>query len=297
MKLIEAIQQFSEWKLLQVVPRTMMGYDFELRMFCLFLRNPDVDRVSLHDVLDYLNGMKELGWKQNSFTHKCAYLRKFFRFLRLRGHSRLNEELIPIPKREFKPPRVATEDEYEALLKVIPQNTDPRHIRNRSIINLLWDTGARVGEITALNIDELDHNRMRAVIRTEKTRGRRPFREIFWTHGTNENLGKWVEKRNRFREIKDPEALFICASSHQAGQRMRPHAVAQMLRNYSRKAHLAYINAHSFRHHMGHDVIKQGGSSADVMNILGHSTLASSTIYTMMTDKELEERYRRFKGN
>jgi integrase/recombinase XerC len=297
MKLIDAIHKFSDWKLLQVVPRTMMGYDFELRMFCLFMRNPEVEHVALRDVTDYLNGMKELGWKQNSFTHKCSYLRKFFRFLRLQGYSNLNEELIPIPKREFKPPRIATEDDYRALLGVIPQNRDPRHIRNRSIINLLWDTGARVGEIVALDTGELDHNRMRAVIRTEKSRGRRPFREIFWTHQTNENLGKWLDKRSRFREIKDPDALFICASSHQAGQRMKIHAVAQMLRNYSRKAGRSYINAHSFRHHMGHDIIHRGGSSADVMNILGHATLASSTVYTMMTDRELEERYRKFKGH
>src|SRR5678815_3166431 len=93
------------------------------------------------------------------------------------------------------------------------------------------DTGARVGEVVALNVGELDWNRMRAVIKTEKSRGRRPFREIFWTHGTNETLGKWVEKRNRFRQIKDPEALYICASSHQSGLRMKIHAVAQMLRN------------------------------------------------------------------
>jgi site-specific recombinase XerD len=46
---------------------------------------------------------------------------------------------------------------------------------------------------------------------------------------------------------------------------------------------------------MGHDIISQGGSSSDVMNILGHATLASSSIYTMMTGKELENRYNIFK--
>lgn len=297
MKLIEAIRSFAEWRVLQVVPRTMMGYDFELRMFCLYLRNPDVGLVRLENVLEYLNDLKELGWKQNSFTHKCSYLRRFFRFMRLQGYCALNEELIPLPKREFKQPRIATEEDYRALLGVIPENTDPRHVRNRSILNLLWDTGARVGEIVALDVDDIDENRMRAVINTEKSRGRRPFREIFWTHDTNESLGRWLEKRGRFQVIKDPEAVFICASSHQAGQRMTIHAAAQMLRNYSRRANLPYVNAHSFRHHMGHDIIHQGGSSADVMNILGHSTLASSTVYTMMTDRELEGRYRRFKGN
>ena len=69
-----------------------------------------------------------------------------------------------------------------------------------------------------------------------------------------------------------------------------------MLRRYSNRARIPFVNPHSFRHHMGHDVIQKGGSSADVIKHLGHSTLASSTIYTMMIDRELEERYRTFKG-
>jgi site-specific recombinase XerD len=54
------------------------------------------------------------------------------------------------------------------------------------------------------------------------------------------------------------------------------------------------MNAHSFRHRVGHHIIKSGGSSADVMNILGHSSVQSTTIYTMMSDLELEKRYRYF---
>lgn len=69
-----------------------------------------------------------------------------------------------------------------------------------------------------------------------------------------------------------------------------------MLRRCSTRARLPYVNAHSFRHQLGHELIKQGGSAADVMNVLGHASLSSSTIYTMMTDKELEERYRLLKG-
>lgn len=140
----------------------------------------------------------------------------------------------------------------------------------------------------------MDYQRMRAVIRTEKSRGRRPFRELFWTAETNKNLQTWVEKRTHIRLIKDPEALFLCTAGHHSGERVRIGGFAQVLREYSCRANLPYINAHSFRHHMGHSIINQGGSTADVMNILGHATIQSSTIYTMMTDKELEERYRKF---
>ena len=296
MKFSEVIHNFSTWRLFKVKTGTVKGYDKELRTFCLFLRNPDVEQIQLGDVMDYLTGLKELGWNHNSFIPKCMALRKFFEFCRLQGLRVLNEDLIPIPRKEYRIPRVVTADTYSKLLAVLPLNNDPRHVRNRAIINLLWDTGARNGEIVALDLGDIDLDRMRALIKTEKSRGRRPIRELFWTHETNESLGTWLNKRTRLQQ-KDPDALFVSTCSANVGRRFTIKGVGEMLRRYSNRARIPYVNPHSFRHHMGHDVIQKGGSSADVMNILGHSTLASSTIYTMMTDRELEERYRRFKGH
>jgi site-specific recombinase XerD len=295
MKFSEAIHRFSTWRTFKVKVGTVKGYDKELRIFCLFLRNPHIEEIQLNDVMDYLTGLRELGWNHNSFVPKCMALRKFFEFCRRQGHGVLNEDLIPIPRKEYRIPRVVTVEVYRQLLAAIPVNNDPRHIRNRAIIDLLWDTGARNGEIVALDLNDIDLSRTRALIRTEKSRGRRPLRELFWTHGTNESLGNWLQKRSRMPQ-KDPDAVFVSTCSTNVGQRFTIKGVGEMLRRYCNRARIPCVNPHSFRHHMGHDIIHKGGSAADVMNILGHSTLASSTIYTMMTDKELEERYRKFKG-
>lgn len=180
------------------------------------------------------------------------------------------------------------------------QTNDPRHIRNLAIINLLWDTGARNGEILSLDVGDLQLDRMRAIIRTEKSKGRRPIREIFWTADTHGNILRWLKKRDHLKDImqfKDSDALFPSVNNQKAGQRLTVKGVGEMLRRYSNRAKIPYMNAHSFRHHMGHDIIKKGGSTADVMNILGHASVQSSTVYTMMTDVELEKRYRVFKGS
>ncbi len=304
MRLKEAIQRFTNWRQFKVKKQTVKGYDRELRNFCLFLRNPEIEDVTLDDVMEYLNGMADLGWDRNTFVGKCMALRKFFEFHRMQGISVIDENLVPVPRKEYKLPRVADEAGYRKLVAAIPRETnDPRHIRNLAIVSMLWDTGARNGEILALDVPDLQLGRMRAVIRTEKSRGRRPVREIFWTEGTNANLARWLKKREDLRRrmsFKDPEAVFlsICggALADTSGRRLTIKGVGEMLRRYSNRAGIPCMNAHSFRHHMGHDIVKKGGSSADVMNILGHSTLASSTIYTMMADKELEARYRQFKG-
>ena len=297
----EAINEFSNWRQFKVKGNTVKGYDREIRNFCLFLRNPDIVKVTLNDVMDYLNGVIELGWDPNSLMPRCMALRKFFEYLRLRGFTTLNEELIPIPRKQYKIPRVADEENYKKLIEIIPaESHDPRHIRNMVIINLLWDTGARNGELLSINIADVDLEKKKALIRTEKNRGSRPFREIFWTEETNQNLKKWMDKREALGNkvtFKDPEALFLSLVSCQAGQRLSVKGVGELLRRYANRAGIPYINAHAFRHHMGHDIINQGGSTADVMNILGHASVASSSIYTMMTNVELENRYRTFKGN
>lgn len=292
----DAIQKFSAWRAFQVKSDTVRGYDQELRTFCLFLRNPEIEGITIGDVMDYLNGLRQLGWKHNSFIPKCMAIKKFFEFFHRQSYSVLDAELIPIPRKEYNIPRVINEENYRLLVAAIPHNNDPRHIRNRAIINLLWDTGARNGEVVSLNMADMDSSRMRAVIKTEKSRGRRPLREIFWTHDTNESLGTWVEKLRQIK-TREPEPLFVSAAGLNVGRRFTIKGVAEMLRRYSNRAKMPYINAHSFRHHMGHDIVRKGGSASDVMNILGHATLASSSIYTMMTDSELEERYRKIKGD
>jgi len=300
MKFSEAIDKFKGWRLFKVKGNTVKGYDRELRMFCLFLRNPNIEDIRLQDVMEYLNGMKELGWDHNSFVGKCMAIRKFLEFFRLQGYRVLDENLVPVPHKEYNIPRVADEASYYQLLNAIPKHShDPRHIRNKAIIKMLWDTGARNGEILQLDVGDVDLQNCRAVIRTEKNKGRRPIREIYWTEETSEAIADWLAKRRHLQTVfhfKDPDALFLSVTGTKEGQRLSVKGVGEMLRHYSNTAKIPYMNAHSFRHHMGHDIIKKGGSAADVMNILGHSSLASSTIYTMMTNKELEDRYRYFKG-
>ncbi|MBI5793729.1 tyrosine-type recombinase/integrase [Candidatus Uhrbacteria bacterium] len=303
MLMSDAIKEFSEWRKFKVKKNTVKGYEFSLKHLCVFLRNPDIESILLQDVMEHLNLMRDIGWEENSFVGRCMSFRKFFEFWQLRGLSVIDPELIPIPRKEYKIPRVVDDESFKKLLAAIPSKTnDGRHLRNRAIVMMLWDSGARNGEIMSLDVNDLDLERMRAIIRTEKSRGRRPIREIFWTRDTNDALVRWIEKRKRLAGqliLKEPDALFIsiCGGPHDtSGGRFTIKGVGEMLRRYCNRAGIPYINAHAFRHHMGHDVIKRGGSAADVMNILGHSSLASSTIYTMMTDIELEARYRQIKS-
>lgn len=291
MRFKDAIDQFIEWKGIASADSTVRGYSQDLKLFCLLLHNKPVDEVTLDDVLKCISDLQEAGWTQAGLMRKCMALRKLLEFMNMTGHDVLRKELIPIPRPQYNIPRVATEEQYKKILASIPKGSnDPRHIRNRAIIRLLWDTGMRVGELCSLNVEDIDLKKMQGVIRTEKNKGSRPFRPVFWTQATNTCLRLWLKKREH---LAKEEALFISCSSWNVGKRITTKGVQEALRRYCNRAHLPYVNPHSFRHHMGHEIIRNGGSNADVANILGHASLLSTLTYTQMSGTELERRYRK----
>ena len=303
MKISEAIQRFIEWKAFNVRKGTINGYDLMLRQFAVFMHDNELEEAKIGDVMEWFGLMQTLGWDHNSFVPRAMAMRKFFEFYTMQGLAVINPSLIPIPQKQYKMPRIADEQNYQRLVTAIPaESNDPRHVRNRAIVMLLWDTGARNGELCSLNLSDIELDRKRAVIKTEKSKGMRPVREIFWTDETNTALIRWIERRELLSKkmvFQDEEALFLSISggvNRTSGRRFTLKGVAEMLRRYSNRAKIPYMNAHSFRHHMGHHIVQQGGSNSDVSNILGHSSLTSSFIYTQMNNVELEERYRKFMG-
>lgn len=304
MLISQAIEKFNQWRGFKTSDVTNTSYQQILRNFCVFMRDCDVRLVKIEDVLQWFDLMNTLGYERNSLIPRAIALRKFFEFLLKMSIPVVDPWLIPVPSKTYRIPRVVNEEQYQKLLETIPVKTsDPRHIRNRAIVQLLWDTGARNGELCALDIKDLNLSEKKALISTEKNKGSRPFREIFWTEETNKTLERWCDKRKHLEkkmEFFDPEALFISVFTKKGGFRFTIKGVGEMLRRYSEKADIPAIkiaNAHAFRHGRAHSIIKKGGSSADVMNILGHSSLASGSIYQSMFGNELQERYRKIFGS
>lgn len=299
----EAIEKFIGWNKFTTKPLSSRGYYFDLRAFCLYLRNPLVENIELDHVLEYFRGMQQLNWEPNTLSRKGVALRKFFKFMKKLGARVIDHELIPQVQHEVKIARVADEPTYLKLIATQQSKTDPRQVRNLALLNLLWDTGMRNGELLSLNISDIDFENKKALIRTEKAKTIRPFREVFWTTQTNKNLKEWLMVRDRtlteyrFSRDCDPNAIFVALAATGGGHRLTTSGLALLLRRLCHRAHLPVLNAHSFRHHMGHYIIKQGGTNSDVSNILGHARLESSFVYTQLHNKELGERYKHFMGD
>lgn len=294
MRLNEAITKFEEYYKLRVKKGTLRGYSLDLRQLCLYLRNPMVEEIKDEEIITYMNSMLEYGWNQNTLMPKSMAFRKFFQYCALKGFRVLNYQLIPVIKKEFTMPHVAEKWEYDKIMGHFAADSRERHIiRNRAITSLIYDTGARVGEIVSLNVEDIDLENKRAVIRTEKSRGKAPVRQIFWEEEANENLKRWLaarEKMTTYIEFPEPNALFVGARCWQIGKRLDIRAVGIFLRHASRKVGLKRVmNAHSLRHLKGNDMAEMNTNEFVISQILGHAQVSSSRIYTLLKSPVLEQ--------
>lgn len=305
MKLSQAINEFVQLRSVKG-PRsrkTAARYQVTLRIFCLCMQDPELEDMDLTHIIWYFGELERLGWKPNGMNLVGIALKKFFEFCHLRGYEvTFSEQLIPLKEKEFNIPRVANLQDFKKLIAQIPTRTNqPHHIRNRAFLLLLWDTGARSGELCLIDDNDLhfkSDGSGSALIKTEKSRGRRPVREIFWTVETGKAIKAWMKKKNDLQKefaFKDPEALFTsiakCPGLAVRGSRMNSRGIAEVMRTLSNRAGLPTLNAHSIRHSMGRDAIKALRSNSGVSNILGHSNLESSYVYTMLFGEDLKEQW------
>lgn len=281
---------------------SMRGFELDLRQFCLFMRDPEVEHIRAVDINDYFNRMAALGWKPNGIMPKSIALRNVFKYAIKLGLRVISHELIPIPPREYKIPRVAEDEEIKKLLKLCPRNSkNIQLIRNRAIITFLRSTGCRNSEMCGINLPQLmEHfDDRRVIITTAKSKGMRPIREIFWDEETHKDLIAWLEARkmlNKKITFPEPDALFVGIRGWQVGKRITNAAVGIALRKLSRKAGIPTLNAHSLRHYRGHELNSLGANNSNISGVLGHSSLSSSFIYTQMNNSELKtaaKKYRR----
>lgn len=294
---------------------TVIQNESNLRQFCIFARNCDLTEVTEGMVLDYLELLKDgLKVQNNSLIPKVNALRQFLKYWNERGTGVLSYFRVPLQKKEFTMPRLCTKEEFDKFWAEVTKKTTnnaPR-VRNAALIGLLSATGIRNGEACSILLKDMDVNTpiqaggevmYRGVIKTEKSRGMRPFREIFWNEDVNEMLKKWIERREGIRKVKvltDPGHLFVGLNSRIAktafGRRLTPNSVDELFRIYSRKSGVD-INPHMLRHLLGRDMAEGDASDHVISDVLGHSRLDSSRTYTRLFGKAVGKQFARFRGN
>jgi integrase/recombinase XerC len=278
-----------------VSPHTLRNYASDLEQFRQHLfgvekRNDfpveQIDRLTIREWMAGLYG----DHKKTSVARKLASLRTFFQFLVREGKLESNPaKQVATPKIERKLPNHLSVEDAVRFIETPDVNTDLGK-RDRAILEFLYATGIRVGELVGINIADVDF-RERMVRVTGKRKKQRivPFGEP-----AAQALMLYLEETrgvflNECREAeRDVNALFL----HRRGGRLTTRSVGRMIDKYIKQcADIHDISPHSLRHTFATHLLDSGADLRDIQELLGHARLSTTQIYTQVSMEKMIEVY------
>lgn len=300
----EAIRIFNANRGLRVRAHQVNGQDRDLRNFAIFMRNCEVEAVTDEHIVEWINLFKTMGYATGTIIKKEEALIQFYKFWTRKGLDVVDPLLIPLTDKEYVKPKVCTEENYRLLLSVCDKSTKRNYtIRNKAMIALMWNTGMRVGELISLNVSDINVEEKLVTIKTEKSKGVRPFRTIPYDILDQEAvqvIPKWIELREGMiseKPIEDSGALFFGYKTNKVyGRRFTNQSIGEIFSRTSKEAGLLvdeYINPHSLRHHFGHALSIKGMNNSVISEAMGHASLSSSFRYTQLNSGDLTDTLRK----
>lgn len=287
MKLSEAFAKYQREEVLAMnySHNTFRAYENSAKAALKYFGDINVKKLDIPDIHDYYLYLTE-NISKNTARRYLLNLRTVLKYCRNLGINVVNPAKIRSPRPEKKVARFITEEEYQHFLECAGRSIrgycNENRIRNVLIIKMLYDTGLRVSELCALNRDSI-HNRQFVVV--GKSKEPRP---CFITVELEQLLDEYLSTR----QDTNP-ALFI---SNQNKERITTHNVQRIFRIVSQKAHMGVITPHTLRHSYATKLLDNGADIRAVSALLGHQNIATTQIYTHVTDRLLRNVYDTFIG-
>ncbi|HQZ95313.1 MAG TPA: tyrosine recombinase XerC [Pyrinomonadaceae bacterium] len=276
---------------------TLRNYASDLEQFKLHLFRvekradmpvAEIDRLTIREWMAELHA----DHKKTSVARKLASLRTFFQFLVREGKLEANPaKQVATPKIERKLPNHLSIEDAVRFIETPDINTDLGR-RDRAIIEFLYATGIRVGELVGINIPDVDF-REKLVWVTGKRKKQRivPFGEpamqavLLYMDQTR---GKFLD--NCPEAKREPNAMFL----NYQGTRITTRSVGRMIDKYIKLcADIHDISPHSLRHTFATHLLDQGADLRDIQELLGHARLTTTQIYTQVSMEKMIEVYDR----
>ena len=268
---------------------TRQAYERDLRLFCktLGFKNSDaLVNVNREQITGYMTQLKKKGLAAATIARKLAAIKAFYRFMTAEGYMDANPaEVVEAGTKGIKLPRVLSEDEVVRLLNQ-PDITTAEGFRDRTMLEVLYATGMRVSELINLTLERVDLN-MKYIIAFGKGSKERivPLGSV-----AAEFLQQYLEKvRPKLtHEDRNTNIVFLAFGGHE----LTRQRFWQIIRAYGRKANInKVLTPHILRHSFATHLLDNGADLRSVQELLGHSDISTTQIYTHLTNKRLRDIY------
>ena len=267
-------------------PETLRNYASDLRQLHRFLLSRrlvsspiDPNSLSSDAVRAYLQWLDQKGNKPSSLARKLAAVRSFYRYLSRRGMVNDNPvDGMRTPKQPKLLPRVLTKDDADALM-TFPAGLTVWSLRDRALLETLYSTGARVGELVALDIGDV--REPEGLVRLQgKGRKERivPIGEMALDAIRRYRLSLPLQCAG-----VPPRALFC----NQRGGRLTSRSVARVVNRYSSRLAGGAVSPHALRHSFATHLLDEGADLRSIQEMLGHASLRTTQRYTHVATDQL----------
>lgn len=264
---------------------TILNYEKDLESFSDFLKSQNLNfkTVTYSEIRLYISKLYERKYSTATISRHISALKSFYNYLVIeKGFKNNPMILISCPKKEKKLPNYLKYQDLEKLFDSI--DTTSYGQRDILILEMLYSTGIRIGELVNIKIKDISFNERKILVLGKGNKER----EVFYGSRCEELLDRYL-KDGRKKIIKEEtDYLFISNS----GKKITDDGVRKIIKEIVKKSGLNIkVTPHTLRHTFATHMLDDGADLKTVSDLLGHENLSTTTIYTHVSNERLRNVY------
>lgn len=266
---------------------TITSYSKDLDNYYSFieLKKIDYKKINKEQIRSYLKYLDELKYSKSTISRILSALRHFYSYLVINKVVDTNQfKLIKNPKKDKKLPNFLQPDELDTIFSSI-DTSETLGLRNRLIVELLYATGLRVSEITNLKVNDIDISNKE--IKVFGKGGKE--RIVYFGDYAKKYLQEYLSTA-RLELLNGSKSSYLLINNN--GEKLQSRGLEYIIDKLVKEAALKHnISPHVLRHTFATDMLNNGADLKSVQELLGHSSLSTTQIYTHVTNERLRSVY------
>ena len=267
---------------------TISAYRRDIERFISEGDVPDLTKVTSSELENFISHSRSRGLAESSVARSVVAVRNAVEFTCKEAKTLNNIKDVKPPKIKMRLPKALTISEIDSLLNTAKSSGNPDAIRESAILELLYGTGARISEVVSLNVSDVikfdggEVSSLRLTGKGGKTR------VVPVGRFAREALDQYLVRVRPGLISKDREALFL----NDRGGRLSRQSMWTIVSQTAKRANISVdVSPHSLRHSYATHLLDGGADVRVVQELLGHSSVTTTQIYTLVTIDKLRESY------
>lgn len=262
---------------------TIKSYRNDLYNFYCFQNNKDYKAITKSDIIKYIEYLKKSNHSDKTIAHNITTLRELFKFMIIEGYIKETPMIgINLPKLSKTLPNILSEEEVNELLDIELKNK--YDYRNKAMLEVMYATGIRISELISLKLQDVNLSNEVIIVMGKGSKERIiPLGDyaVFY-------LKKYLDDYRYLLQKKPNDYVFLSSR----GDKMTRQAFFKIVKKIAKDKNIKTdFSPHTLRHSFATHLLSGGADLRIIQELLGHSSISTTQIYTNLSNKMIDENY------